>query len=171
MPPGHKDKNKYIAKQIPVEIGFESDYDVEVISNEFTDNMKVISDILNIKNGQEIKINEKWVNNMEIIKANSIIKKFYVGTENELEILFSETLKIQNNTGSKIYNKSQTKRTDFLARKSVLILMSINRIHPLKLSNNWFQKDDLLIEQILIEVKKTYPSEYDIALQIIDQYY
>jgi len=83
----NKDKNKYIAKQIPVEIGFESDYDVEVISNEFTDNMKVISDILNIKNGQEIKINEKWVNNMEIIKANSIIKKFYVGTENELEIL------------------------------------------------------------------------------------
>ncbi len=55
----NKDKNKYIAKQIPVEIGFESDYDVEVISNEFTDNMKVISDILNIKNGQEIKINEK----------------------------------------------------------------------------------------------------------------
>lgn len=55
----NKDKNKYIAKQIPVEIGFESDYDVEVISNEFTDNMKVISDISNIKNGQEIKINEK----------------------------------------------------------------------------------------------------------------
>lgn len=128
----------------------------------------------NSKEKQQYLLNRlivKQLKCLSVLKRTKFNKGWCYKSENELEILFSETLKIQNNTGSKIYNKSQTKRTDFLARKSVLILMSINRIHPLKLSNNWFQKDDLLIEQILIEVKKTYPSEYDIALQIIDQYY
>lgn len=132
------------------------------------------------KNGNKksLETRHKKYNRLVVkkIKCLAYLKKYkltgiwWCNSDTELNNLFLEIIKIQPKEISKNYNNSQTKRDKFLKRKDVIILMTINRICSLNLSQNWFQKDDIHIKNILDIVKKNHPEEFYIVLQLIDQY-
>lgn len=121
------------------------------------------------RNGNKKSIEtQKFLHDREIVKILKCIlpfseykpgKNWWLRDDMILENILKEALdKIR-------VPEYRTKRDLLLIRKPVRLIIMINKFIPLSLGQNWFQKDDIFINDLFNDIKSSYPNILDIALR------